>query len=55
MVHETPPSDTLPIAPATPVLRSKRTSEKLHRGMSIVDHDIDLEDDNGTKKAHLKM
>ena len=50
MVHETNPSDTLPISPAlpgTPGLTNKRPRilNKLHRGMSIVDHDVDLEDD----------
>ena len=55
MVHETNPSDTLPISPAlpgTPGLTSKkpRVISKLHRGMSIVDHDVDLEEDNGMRK-----
>jgi 5'-nucleotidase len=55
MVHETNPSDTLPISPAlpgTPGLTGKRPRilSKLPRGMSIVDHDVDLEDDNGIRK-----
>ena len=57
MVHETSPSDTLPISPAlpsTPGLTSKRPMArvvgKLQKGMSIIDHDLDLEDDNGGLK-----
>ena len=55
MVHETSPSDSLPISPAlpgTPVFTNKRPRmlSKLPRGMSIVDHDVDLEDDNGIRK-----
>lgn len=57
MVHETSPSDSLPISPAlpgTPGLR-KRPTVKLQKGMSIVDHDVDLEEDNGTRKRSIQM
>ena len=63
MVHETSPSDSLPISPAlptTPGLTSKRPRllGKLQKGMSIVDHDVDLEDDNGgirKRGAHVEV
>lgn len=55
MVHEESLSDTLPMSPAlplTPGLRKKQKVERgrLQKGMSIVDHDVDLEDDNGIRK-----
>lgn len=57
MVHEESLSDSLPMSPAlplTPGLRKKQRMErgKLQKGMSIVDHDVDLEDDNGIRKSH---
>jgi 5'-nucleotidase len=60
MVHETSPSDSLPISPAlpnTPGLTSKRPRVlgRLQKGMSIVDHDLDLEDDNGMRKRSTQV
>ena len=62
MVHETTPSDALPITPAlptTPGLTNKRPRlNKLQKGMSIIDHDVDLEDDgNGIRKrsTHVEV
>lgn len=56
MVHEESLSDSLPMSPAlplTPGLRKKPKAErgKMQKGMSIVDHDVDLEDDNGIRKS----
>ena len=51
MVHETSPFDKLPMSPAT--LRVERS--KLQKGMSIVDFDVDLEEDNGAKRKASQM
>ena len=54
MVHETQPSEILPMSPVsvTPVMKFR--PKILQHGMSIVDHDLDLEEDgNGVKKLNL--